>query len=192
MLQIRIALQPSYKCERAYRVSIQELSQISCKLMQLIVGNVTCTFLFRYEPNLLSSTIYSTLVGCDVTSSPESKQIIEYSTFSVVPIDRHSYPRSTLKPISFNNRTVSSVKPFFKFCVIFFLFLLSFFFYKAFFHESMDYTYIYFCFTIIENTKNISSYKFWPTIANWIFINSKFLLLINVSLEIFISSQIRN
>lgn len=41
LLQIRIALQPSYKCERAYRVSIQELSQISCKLMQLIVGNVT-------------------------------------------------------------------------------------------------------------------------------------------------------
>lgn len=55
----------------------------------------------RAEPLIVHSTIYSTLVECDVIAR-ESKQIIEYSTFSVVSIDRHSYPHSTLnlKPIS--------------------------------------------------------------------------------------------
>lgn len=66
--------------------------------MQLIVGNVTwrsCSAT-RAEPLIVHSSIYSTLVGCDVIPR-ESKQIIEYSTFSVISIDRHSYPHSTFK-----------------------------------------------------------------------------------------------
>lgn len=96
LLQIRIALQPSYKCERAYRVSIQELSQISCKLMQLIVGNVTwrsCSATSRtsYRP------LYNLFDIGRVWRHGESKQIVEYSTFSVVSIDRHSVPSFNFK-----------------------------------------------------------------------------------------------
>lgn len=50
----------------------------------------------RAEPLIVRSTIYSTLVGCDVTAR-ESKQIVEYSTFSVVSIDRHSVPSFNFK-----------------------------------------------------------------------------------------------